>query len=292
MALLAYNTISFGSNLIEVQGHRGCRGYFPENTLPSFAAAIEAGVDTIETDLLVTKDGVIVLYHDYYLNRKLCTYWNGKPITRKILIRDLTYAELNQIDCGSKKNPQFPCQQALPGAHIPRIEELFAMVKGKDVRLILEIKRNTLHPKYTFSPEELAKRIMETVKRSGLESQVYYSSFNIDILTEIRKIDPDAKIGLIVYPSLVGAIQIASSLNAEFISPEQSLLHSAEDVQRFHDAGFRVIPWTVNNCQRWQQLIEMGVDGIVTDYPQDLILYLENCESAKQTEKADTFVVI
>lgn len=276
IALITCNCFCYGNNIIEVQGHRGCRGLLPENTLPAFAAAIDAGVDSIEMDLLVTKDGEIVVHHDYFLNNTLCTFLNRAPIVGKTLIRDLTLEEVKRIDCGSKKNPNFPCQKTLPGTQIPTLEEVFTFVKGKNVRLILEVKRDADHPEYTLAPELLAKKITEAVRKSGLEPRIYYSSFDKEVLAEIRKIDPMAKIEFINAQTLDGMIEVATSLKAEIVSPEQSLLKTTEDVKALQAAGFRVITWTVNDPESWRKLIEMGVDGIVTDYPQDLIFFLQN----------------
>lgn len=260
--------------MIDVHGHRGCRGHLPENTLPSFAAAIDAGAHTLEMDLLITQDGKVVVYHDFHINIELCTYASGAPIREKILIRDLTLAKIKEIDCGSCRHAEFPFQKTLPGTKIPTLEEVLEMAKEKSIKLNLEIKRDADYPEYTFPPDILAQTIVKTVAKSGLGPKVHYSSFDVEILTEIRKISPEAKLTIVVAETLEGIIEKALPLKALMICPEHSLLKTAEDILKLQSAGFRVATWTVNTQERWQELIEMGVDGIITDYPQDLLLFL------------------
>lgn len=264
----------FGSHFIEVQGHRGCRGYVPENTIQGFNAAICAGVDSIEMDLLMTKDDEIIIYHDYFLNGDLCTCLDGTPIVDKVLICNLTLSQIKNIDCGCKRNPLFPCQKLLPHTQIPTLQEVFDVFKRKNVKLILEIKRDANNPGYTPSPEWLAKKVVELVKANHCEAQVYYSSFEVQTLKSVRELDPTANIEFISANG-VNLIEIATSLDAKIISPHHRLLHTKEDVKALQKAGFRVVPWTVNDQKRWLELIKMGVDGIVTDYPQDLIWFLK-----------------
>lgn len=205
--------------MIEVQGHRGNRGALPENSLPGFAAAIQAGADMLEMDLQMTKDGVLVIHHDYHLNNTLCTYLDGSPIVRKPLVRDLTLAEIKEIDCGGRKNSKFPRQQLLSGTRIPTLAEVLELVKDKNVRLNLEIKRNPDRPEYSFEPAVLATAIVALVSASGLESRVYYSSFDLETLKAIRKCAPDAPLGLLQAKTLKGIVEAANTLKARVVSP-------------------------------------------------------------------------
>ncbi len=99
---LVIPALSYGQTM-HVQGHRGNRGLRPENSLPAFATAIEAGADVLELDLLVSKDGKLIIHHDYTVNQKLCTYLDGTPVSNPALIRSLTLSEIKQLDCGRKK---------------------------------------------------------------------------------------------------------------------------------------------------------------------------------------------
>ncbi len=280
---------------LEIQGHRGARGQFPENTLPAFMAAIEGGADTLELDLMLSSDNTIVIYHDFALNSQLCTYLNGKPLKQAPLIAHLLLAEIKKIDCGSKQNPLFPKQVALKGIQIPTLKELLHVIRthplAQHVKLNLEIKINPYstaeHPSRAF----VAQKILAEVRASGLEDRVLYSSFDLEVLKEMRKLDPSAKLGFIfssewlqkkwlVKPEnwLPFVVQSASQIRAEMLAVEHTLL-TAEHVEKLHASGFRVIPWTINDLKISQDLIEMGVDGIITDYPSDFVELLRPAQS-------------
>jgi glycerophosphoryl diester phosphodiesterase len=265
---------------IEVQGHRGCRGVLPENTLSAFAAAIEAGADALELDCLLTNDKEIVIYHDFSIDPELVTNVDGSPAPAA-LIRALSLAQIKALDCG-KANPAFPQQKGLPGETLPTLQELFTLIRtstdpnAKTVRLNLEIKRDPFHPQYTFASALMARKIVDLVKTNSLESRVYYSSFDPESLEAVRKIDPHARIAFLKEDDLNNIIETASRLHAQILSPEHILLTDAEIVREFKRLGFKVIVWTVNDPQRWQECRAMGVDGIITDYPEDLIHFLNH----------------
>ncbi len=271
---------------IEVQGHRGARGLYPENTLPAFKSAIEAGTNTLELDLHITQDGEVIIHHDYFIQ---------EGFDAQSLIRCLELAELKKVDCGSKTNPNFPRQQSVPGAQIPTLDELFALINhsshpnAKTVRLNLEIKRDPRYPELTINAHELATKIVSKVQQAGFSKRVYYSSFDPDVLSEIHELDPEAELGFIFSADSLAIakklspenpmglmIHLAKSFNTKVLSPEHVLLTDAKIVQAMHQAGFRVVPWTVNDSEDWSKYIEMGVDGIITDYPQDLLHFLNN----------------
>jgi glycerophosphoryl diester phosphodiesterase len=264
---------------IEVQGHRGYRGLFPENTLPAFAAAIEAGVDVLELDCLLTCDGHIVIYHDFHIDPMLVSYANGTKAPAA-LIHSLTLAEVKKLDCG-KSNPAFPMQQGLPGTTLPTLQELFTLIKtsntpqSQKIRLNLEIKRDPFHPHYSASPALMAKAIIGLVRKNDLQERVYYSSFDPESLEAVRKIDPQARTAFLKEGSLDLMVEMATLLQTQIVSPEHILLPNAAYVQALKAMGFKVIVWTVNEQERWQELIAMGVDGIITDFPQELMRYTE-----------------
>lgn len=277
----------------EIQGHRGARGVLPENTLAAFSAAIEAGANGIEMDLLMTQDDEIVIYHDFIVNSKLCTYLDGSAIREPRLIREMTLLEVKEIDCGRVQNPLFPRQKSLPGTTIPTLKELFNFIQSskqpnaKTVFLNLEIKADPIHRDYTPPLDKLAQEIIRVVQESGFESRIYYSSFDFDLLSEIRKIDNKTPIGLIfdknslmqhgVNPAdWVGYIlDAATNLQAKIISPNYKLL-TPDNIQTMHAGGLRIMTWTINDIQRGRQLMEMGVDGIATDFPKEMIEELKS----------------
>ncbi len=297
IALLSFSLFACADShirSIEVQGHRGARGLFPENTLPAFAAAIEAGTNTLELDLHITKDGEIVIHHDYFINEELCDCADRGSPSSPPLIRSLELSDIKKMDCGSKMNPDFPRQRQIPGTQIPTLDELFEMINAsahpnaKNVRLNLEIKRDPRHPELTIDDKELAAKIVSKVREKGFSHRVYYSSFDPEVLTRIYQLDPQAELGfLFSQESLAFAqklspenpldllLKMAGSFKARVVSPEKTLLTDANVVRSLHQSGFRVVAWTVNSAEQWAKLIEMGVDGLITDYPQDLLQFLD-----------------
>jgi glycerophosphoryl diester phosphodiesterase len=287
-------TFSAMLQAFEVQGHRGARALRPENTLPAFEAAIDAGADTIELDVLATKEGELVIHHDYFVNQELCAYLDGSPIDKARLIRDLTLDEIKQLDAGRKTNPSFPKQVSIPGTQVPTLQELFDFIQNsthphaKTIRVNLELKRDPRFPEWTLSPRELAEKIVGKVRENRFSDRVYYSSFDPAVLIEIRNVDPKAKIGFLYDAESLDEVKkldlpvsaeeflinYAWALGAQIISPDHELLKQAEDVHALKEKGFRVVPWTVNDPKRWKELIEMGVDGLICDNPLEPVQYL------------------
>ncbi len=271
---------------VEVQGHRGARGWYPENTIPAFIAGIKAGANLLELDLLVTSDGELVVYHDFFINPNLCAYMDGKAIPRSDLVYELPLSEIKRIDCGAIKNEKFPQQTLIPGTAIPTLKELFAAIEecslpeAKKIRLNLEIKVDPARPQLTLNRHDFAIKVVNAVKESGFNERVIYSSFDRDVLADVRHLNPSAKIAFLLdEETLLEAWNVkpeewlgfmlttASALRADVVSPEHVLLDKAA-VDLLHQSDFRVVTWTVNEAQDWKSLVEMGVDGIITDYPQ------------------------
>lgn len=273
---------------IEIQGHRGARGYLPENSLPGFVFAVEEQLDGIEMDLLLTKEREVVIHHDFFVNPQICSYSDGSPIKGSSLIEEMTVAELKQMDCGRMHPPRFPRQKSICGTKIPTLDELFDFLRSsedphaKKIRLNLEIKADSSKPEYTPSHSVIAKTIIDKVHRSGLADQVYYSSFDFNVLAEVRGLAPEATLALLYEKSGViknkidsddswvfYLIMSADKLKASIVSPSYQLLTS-EIVNHFHEKKLRVVTWTVNDPDHCLKLIKMGVDGIISDYPVDM----------------------
>ncbi|MES2198813.1 MAG: glycerophosphodiester phosphodiesterase family protein [Chlamydiota bacterium] len=295
--LLLFNNVQ----ALQVQGHRGARALMPENTLPSFDAAIKARAHVLELDLLLTSDEECVIHHDYFINKELCTYLDGSLIEIPPLIKQLTLAEIREIDAGGQVNQKFPKQAFIPKTAIPTLIELFEWInnsshsQAKTIRLNLEIKRDPRFPEWTGTPDLIAEKIVNLVDQNGFSNRVYYSSFDPDALLAIRNKSPNAHLGLIFNEkSLLIAdpldpkngldllLQLASSLQVEILSPDHKLLGNLINVSFLQEKGFQVIPWTVNESERWKELTRMNVDGIITDDPEELINWLENTDIRTQ----------
>lgn len=268
---------------ILVQGHRGSRGTHPENTLAGFKAAILAGCDFLELDLQGTKDRQIVIFHDF-LEKKYAS-----PISL------LTLQQLKTIDCGIQTNPRFPSQEKIAGEKIPTLEELFECISSLDhpnakkIRLNLEMKRDPKHPEWSLDIDSFASLILSKVRKYHFENRVYYSSFDPELLKKIREQDEKAKLGLIfdetslkyaqilsLEEAVAKILELAKALKISILSPSFPFLKETKTASIFQQAGFQLMPWTVNDPKSWEECIAWKVDGIITDYPQDLIGFLRS----------------
>ena len=286
----------------DLQGHRGARGLAPENTLPGFALALGIGVTTLETDIAVSRDDVLLISHDPALNPDITRGPDGQFLAaRGPVIRHTDYAELQRYDVGRLKPgtryaEQHPAQQPSDGARLPKLEELFALVKksgNQDVRLALEIKVRPDAPDETMAPEPFARKLVEAVRAAGLASRTTILSFDWRALQAVQKLAPE--IGT-VYLSIqrpqsdnIGAGKpgpwpwTAGFGHAEHGSVPKmikaaggrtwSAFHLDLDAAKVKEAqalGLTVLAWTVNDPAQIARMMDLGVDGIVSDRP-DLV---------------------
>ncbi|RUS42636.1 glycerophosphodiester phosphodiesterase [Cohnella sp. AR92] len=228
--------------------HRGASAYCPENTMAAFVKAIELGATGIETDVQMTSDGQLVLIHDEQLKRT-----TGSPK----LVKDVTLAELKELDAGSWFGPQFQ------GERIPTLAELLALVRGTDLVVNIELKNGVvLYP----GMEEAA---IEEIRRFGLSEQVIFSSFNHYSLVKCKLLAPEIRTGILYMEGLYEPWKYAAGIGA-------SALHAyhyavlPEWVEQSAAKGIVYYPWTVNDAATMSRLIEAGAAGIITDYPDRL----------------------
>jgi len=256
---------------VQIQGHRGSRGDFPENTLYAFKHAIENNVDFIELDLQITKDNEIIIYHDKNINTKIC---NGisKPI------KSLLLKEIKEYDCGSKKNINFPNQQTIPGEKIPTFIELINLIqtdyKYKKIMMNIEIKTekslDTDNEVYHFS-----NTLVKLLHKYNITNDVILQSFDVRALKYIKEIDSTIKTSYLiedVLPNIDTLINTSKNLGVKIISPDYKLIDK-KIVKKLQENGFEVLPWTINDTIAFKQNIEYGVDGIITDYPVQFMNY-------------------
>ncbi len=260
---------------IEVQGHRGARAVRPENTLAAFEYALGVGVDTLELDLAVTKDDVVVVSHDPHLTPERCLGPKGIILATPVAIRELSLEQVKAYDCGSLKNPRFP-RQVLAPAKIPTLDEVFALVKAskRPVHFNLETKIFPAHPELTPEPKEFAELVVASVRRHGMVARTIVQSFDYRTLEAVKEIAPKLRIAMLQPDGLVPLVPVAKALRAEIVSPHHEWILKA-DVDALHAAGVRVVPWTANDEAAWARLLDLGVDGIITDDPAALITYLQ-----------------
>ncbi|MGC9383982.1 MAG: glycerophosphodiester phosphodiesterase [Kosmotogaceae bacterium] len=292
-------SVSFSERILpyfDLEGHRGCRGLRPENTMAAFEHALEIGVTTLEMDTVITADRVIVISHDRSLNPQK-TRINGTFITEEILIKDLTYEELSQYDVGVMRSDyDWPRQKVIPGAKIPRLEDVFILVKeyeelhDRKIMLNIETKISPSAPEESYPPEEFVDMLLELIEEYEMEDRVIIQSFYWKTIMLAKEKNPSIKTAALLSSSTMlstkwlNGLRFASfgfdvgklvkASGADYFSPRYSDC-SEVWIERSHEQGIPVIPWTINDKETMQRFIEKGVDGIITDYPDVLKNLLE-----------------
>jgi glycerophosphoryl diester phosphodiesterase len=254
---------------VQVHGHRGARAMRPENTLPAFEYAIAQGVDALELDMAVTKDGVVVVSHDPELRPPVCT-----GPRERVVIHELTLAEVRQWDCGAKQNPLFAKQQPVPGTRMPTLEEVFALAPKGRFLFNIETKIFPERPEVAPPPDEFARLVLVLIRKHHLESRVVLQSFDFRTLHAMKKLAPEIKLSALYSGAARNFVEIAQEAGARIVSPEAHLVTPAQ-VKAAHAAGLEVLPWTANTPEEWERLIAAGVDGIISDDPAALIAFLK-----------------
>lgn len=260
----------------EIHGHRGARGHLPENTIPSFIKALELGAEWLELDLVVTRDRQLLISHEPHFNPKICSY-NNKRITSETQknIYQLTYQEIKAYDCGQMGNTAFPEQQKL-ASHKPLFTEMIQALehyaKNRASHLpFYNIEIKSEPKEYDVSqpqPTVFAKMVYETIQQEGILTRSMIQSFDPAILNALYAIDPSLKLGLLV-ANVKGFEKnmrrlVFTQLYA--YNPYYKLV-SKKLLKAAHDKKIKVIPWTINEENTMLKLLQMGVDGIISDYP-------------------------
>jgi len=251
---------------LDLQGHRGCRGLMPENSISAFQKAIDLGVTTLELDLQTTGDRVLVVHHDAKLDPGRCVDSDGRKV-RGTPFRKLSWSQLDGIDCGVSGDRGFPRQERVP-APIPRLAEVLALARDAryPVRLNIEIK---LQDKKNRSARELAALVVEEVQSHGLVARTIVQSFSPEALAAVGEIESGISLAALVR-AREDYDQALERSGADILSPRFTGLREA-DVRRMQQRGIAVIPWTVNKPEAIRRMLDWGVDGIISDYP-DIVL--------------------
>ena len=281
---------------IKIYGHRGARGVLPENTLESFEYLFENNIRAYETDILISKDNIPVITHDFKLDPSYTKDVNGNWIEdENIKIIDLTYEEILKYDVGtlnklSRYGRKFINQKSLDNQKIPKLSDLLKLSsdnKFDDLLINLEIKSTPIEEGLTPSPEEMVKIVIDEVSRSNLSDKIIYSSFDWRVLREIKERDPkiprahltsgakgkiyDKSPWLDFTPlhSEVDLPKLIKALGGSAWHPNYKDVNK-EIIEISRNEGLPVNVWTVNREQDMLRMIDYGVDGIMTDYPLKL----------------------
>lgn len=271
--------------MFDLQGHRGCRGILPENTIQSFCHALELGVTSLEMDTVISKDKQVVVSHEPYMSHEICTQPNGEEITstneKEFNLYQLTYDKIKQFDCGLKPYPRFPTQ-IKQTAYKPLLSEMFEEITKFAEKIArktpfyfnIETKSkqetdNIFHP----SPDIFAALLFEVIEKYGMSARTMIQSFDVRTLQWLHDNDKNINLSLLVEPDdMTGEITpFLTKIEElgfipEIYSPFYELV--TPDLMIFAKKNqMKVIPWTVNDREIMQKLKEMGVDGVITDYP-------------------------
>lgn len=262
----------------DLQGHRGARGLFPENSVPGFLAALDQGVTTLEMDVVITADKKVIVSHEPWMSAAICTDSSGNPITpadeKKHNIYKMTYEQVQLFDCGSIGNKDFPEQIGMESTK-PLLSDVIRYVEHyiKDytryqVDYNIEIKSdagtdNQYHPE----PGEYADLVYEIVDAYLPWRRVVIQSFDLRVLRYLHENHPAVRLSLLVENLQSPDVNIKKlGFRPQVYSPGFKLL-SQQRVIELHQKSIRVIPWTVNDPEDMARLVQWGVDGFITDYP-------------------------
>lgn len=261
-----------------IEGHRGARGWMPENTIPSFIKALELGADTIELDVVISGDNRVVVSHDPWFASAISLDPMGKAIPpekeKQYNIFRMKYSEVRKFDVGSIGNKNFPQQQKMKAAK-PQLKDVFAAVGGYSnaeklayVRYNIEIKSSpegdsVFHPE----PAVFAKLVYDEILRNKMQRNVIVQSFDVRPLQELRKMPVKLPLALLV-GNKDGVEKNLEKLGflPDTYSPHFSLV-DASTVEYCRRNGLRIIPWTVNELADLEKMKQFDLDGIITDYP-------------------------
>ena len=269
-----------GNEAFDKQGHRGCRGLMPENTIPAMMNAIGLGVTTLEMDISISKDNKVFLSHEPFFNHDITTKPDGTYISENELksynMYKMNYDSIAKYDVGMKPHPLFPEQQKMKAVK-PLLSDVFKAVKDYmmtarrpfpfyNIETKSAIEGDDIyHPK----PAEFVELLMKVIKDNEMEDYVIIQSFDFRSLQYLHQ----------HYPKIKTAMLIEADNNSSFrkqikdlgftptiYSPEFALV-TPELIKDCHDLNMQIIPWTVNTKAKIYELKSMGVDGIISDYP-------------------------
>ena len=269
-----------GAGAFDKQGHRGCRGLMPENTVPAMINAIGLGVTTLEMDVVISKDKKVLLSHEAFFNHEITTKPDGSFIAEKdeqtYNIYQMNYGDIIKYDVGLKPHPRFAEQQKMKAVK-PLLSDVFKAVKEYMMTArrpfpLYNIETKCLPAtdnKYHPAPAEFVELLMKEIKENQMEDYVIVQSFDFRILQYLHQHYPKIKTAMLIEANSKSSFrkQIKDiGFTPTIYSPEAALV-TPELIKDCHDLNMKIIPWTINDKKKIEELKKMGVDGIITDYP-------------------------
>ncbi|HZH99963.1 MAG TPA: glycerophosphodiester phosphodiesterase family protein [Flavisolibacter sp.] len=262
------------------QGHRGSRGLMPENTIPAMIKALELGVTTLEMDVVITADQQVVLSHEPFFNHEIATKPDGSSVEvaeeKRLNLYKMSYDEIRKFDVGMKPHPRFPRQQKLAVAKplltalVDSVEAYISSKRLPPVFYNIETKSHPLtdhlfHP----APDLFVDLLMEVIRKKNIQDRVIIQSFDIRTLQYVHQRHPSVQTALLIEDDDKRSFQEQLDrlgFIPSIYSPHYSLV-TTDLLQACKQKAMRLIPWTVNDAYTIKTLRAMGVDGIISDYP-------------------------
>jgi glycerophosphoryl diester phosphodiesterase len=278
-ALLTVATLTcLGQARFDLQGHRGCRGLLPENTIPAFLKAVELGVTTLELDVVISKDKQVVVSHEPYMNYQTCLDSMGNPITKdrqkEFRLYEMTMDQIRKFDCGSVPISDFPEQQKMKVTKpllsevVDAVEQYIRQHQLPPVNYNIEMKLTPADTRaYNPEPPEFVELVVKIIQEKGIAQRMNIQSFDFRPLQYLHSHYPDLKTAVLIsnIKSLKKNIQ-ELGYTPTCYSP-YFMLVSKKTVRQAHSRGMLLIPWTINKTDDMVRIKALGVDGIITDYP-------------------------
>ena len=270
---------SIPKHAFDAQAHRGGKGLMPENTIPAMLNAIDLGVNTLEMDLQITKDKQVIVSHDASFNPNFTTTPDGKTLSaaeaKKLLLYGMNYEDIKKYDVGMKPYADFPRQKKI-AVHKPLLAELlaatekYAKEKGRNIFYNIEIKSgvksdNINHP----AVEEFVDLAMAVINRKGVANRTIIQSFDNRALQVMHRKYPGVATSLLIMGTDKRSFekQIEDLGFIPHTYSPQYILITPGLISKAHQKGMKILPWTVNDLNELRRLKNMGVDGIISDYP-------------------------
>jgi len=287
----------------DLQGHRGARGLMPENSLPGFAKALSIGVSTLELDVGVSKDGHVVVIHNPRMEPEIARMPDGNwladsgPAINSMTLEEIKSFDIGRLNPAMRYGERYPDQQPIDGTHVPTLAEVFDLVArsgNETVRFNIESKLNPHKPELSLPPAEFARTLLDVIHAYKMDHRVAIQSFDWRTLQEVQRLAPEMTTSyLTVNQSWLNNLQIGEPGPSPWMSGFDVDNHngsaphaikaaggaiwssyhkevSADSIKAAHELGLLVKVWTVNDAERMEELIDLGVDGIITDYPDIL----------------------
>jgi glycerophosphoryl diester phosphodiesterase len=264
----------------DLEGHRGCRGLMPENTIPAMLKAIDLNVNTLEMDVVITADQKVVVSHEPFFSHEITKLPGGDTIEAKnewqYNIFHMTYDSVKLYDVGLKPHPRFPSQQKMKAVK-PLLADLIDaveayLIKANHPKVFYNIEIKSLDSSdhvYHPSPPEYAGLLMKVIDEKKIADRVIIQSFDVRSLKIVSQKYPRMKLSLLIDVGSQIPLQDFKKLlgfQPGIISPEYSMV-TQQITDALHKQNIEIIPWTVNDVEAAKKLYQMGVDGIITDYP-------------------------